>query len=150
MLNELLLSTQTLCSSHRRYASDSASVPAIRIDLPFRSYFLSIKPAFKHALLKHMGRDRLQDVLIDARVPEGLQDLVLAKGFDCPSDFAFAFPTTADLQPFIVSAREFWTANSIDDPESSVAKALAECHRLQRRLPSPLPIPGRHVFSLTS
>ena len=60
----------------------------------------------KHALLKHMDRDRLQDGLIDARVPEGLQDLVLAKGFDCPSDFAFAFPTIADLQPFIVFARD--------------------------------------------
>ena len=30
-----------------------------------------------------------QDVLTDARFPEGLRDLVLAKGFDCPSEFAF-------------------------------------------------------------
>ena len=42
-----------------------------------------------------------------------------------------AFPNIADLQPFIVSARDFWTANNIEDPESSVAaarlrKALAE------------------------
>ena len=66
-----------------------------------------------------MDRDRLQDVLTEAQVPEGLQDLVL----DCPSDFAFAFPTIAELQPFIVSARDFWTANNIEDPESSVAAA---------------------------
>ena len=88
-----------------------------------------------------MDRDRLQDVLIDARVPEGLQDLVLVKGFDCPSDFA-AFPTIADLQPFIVSARGFWTANNVEDPESSVAaarlrKALAECHRLSMSSAAP-------------
>ena len=91
-----------------------------------------------------MDRDRLQDVLTEARVPEGLQDLVLARGFDCPSDFAFAFPNIADLQPFIVSARDFWTANKIEDPESSVAaahlrKALAECHRLSLRSEPPEP-----------
>ena len=82
-----------------------------------------------------MDKDELNTILTDARVPEGLRDLVLAKGFDCPSDFAFAFPAIADLQPFIASASAFWTANQIDDPESSVAaarlrKALAECHRL--------------------
>ena len=91
-----------------------------------------------------MDRDRLQDVLTEARVPEGLQDLVLARGFDCPSDFAFAFPNIADLQPFIVAARDFWTANNIEDPESSVAaarlrKALAECHRLSLRSEPPEP-----------
>ena len=89
-----------------------------------------------------MDRDRLQDVLTEARVPEGLQDLVLAKGFDCPSDFAFAFPTIAELQPFIVSARDFWTANNVEDPESSVAaarlrKALAEWHRLSMSSAAP-------------
>ena len=82
-----------------------------------------------------MDKDELNTILTDARVPEGLRDLVLAKGFDCPSHFAFAFPAIADLQPFIASASAFWTANQIDDPESSVAaarlrKALAECHRL--------------------
>ena len=39
-----------------------------------------------------MDNDQLHTILTDARVPEGLCDLVLAKGFDCPSDFAFAFP----------------------------------------------------------
>ena len=68
----------------------------------------------------------------------------MARGFDCPSDFAFAFPNIADLQPFIVSARNFWTANNIEDPESSVAaarlrKALAECHRLSLRSEPPEP-----------
>ena len=82
-----------------------------------------------------MDKDELNTILTDARVPEGLRDLVLAKGFDCPSDFAFAFPTIADLQPFIASATAFWIANQIEDPESSVAaarlrRALAECHRL--------------------
>ena len=101
-----------------------------------------------------MDRDRLQDVLIDARVLEGLQDLVLAKGFDCPSDFAFAFPTIADLQPFIISARDFWTANNVEDPESSVAAArfwkAPSKHELSGALPSLLPTPIRHVFSLNS
>ena len=119
--------------------------PAIRTDctIPQMIFFLSNQPS-KHALLMHMDRDWLQDVLTEARVPEGLQDLVLARGFDCPSDFAFAFPNIADLQPFIVSARDFWTANNIEDPESSVAaarlrKALAECHRLSLRSEPPEP-----------
>ena len=81
--------------------------------------FFTAQTALKHSLLMHMDRDRLQDVLTEARVPEGLRDLVLARGFNCPSDFAFAFPNIADLQPFILSARDFWTANNIEDPESS-------------------------------
>ena len=106
--------------------------------------FFAAQTALKHSLLMHMDRDRLQDVLTEARVPEGLRDLVLARGFDCPSDFAFAFPNIADLQPFILSARDFWTANNIEDPESSVAaarlrKALAECHRLSLRSEPPEP-----------
>ena len=92
--------------------------------------------ALKHSLLMHMDRDRLQDVLTEARVSEGLRDLVLA--------FAFAFPNIADLQPFILSARDFWTANNIEDPESSAAaarlrKALAKCHRLSLRSEPPEP-----------
>ena len=138
--------------SATQQCSCASPVPAIRTDCTHSAaiFFLSNQPS-KHALLKHMDRDRLQDVLTEARVPEGLQDLVLARGFDCPSDFAFAFPTIAELQPFIVSARDFWTANNIEDPESSVAaarlrKALAECHRLSLRSNRP-PIPGRHAFS---
>ena len=69
--------------------------------------FFTAQTALKHSLLMHMDRDRLQDVLTEARVPEGLRDLVLARGFDCPSDFAFALPNIADLQPFILSARDF-------------------------------------------
>ena len=106
--------------------------------------FFAAQTALKHSLLMHMDRDRLQDVLTEARVPEGLRDLVLARGFDCPLDFAFAFPNIADLQPFILSARDFWSANNIEDPESSVAaarlrKALAECHRLSLRSEPPEP-----------
>ena len=91
--------------------SCASPVPAIRTDCTHSAaiFFLSNQPS-KHALLKHMDRDRLQDVLTEARVPESLQDLVLARGFDCPSDFAFAFPTIAELQPFIVSARDFWNS----------------------------------------
>ena len=82
-----------------------------------------------------MDKDQLHTILTDARVPEGLRDLVLANGFDCPSDFAFALPTIAELQPFLASATTFWTANGIEERKSSVAaerlmKALAECHRI--------------------
>ena len=129
--------------SATQQCSCASPVPAIRTNCTHSTaiFFLSNQPS-KHALRKHMDRDRLQDVLTEARVPEGLQDLVLARGFDCPSDFAFAFPTIAELQPFIVSARDFRTANNIEDPESSVAaarlrKALAECHRLSLRSRSP-------------
>ena len=127
----------------RRLSSAQAPVQslpsALTVHISQIFFFLSNQP--KHALLMHMDRDRLQDVLTEARVPEGLQDLVLARGFDCPSDFAF---NIADLQPFIVSARDFWTANNIEDPESSVAaarirKALAECHRLSLRSEPPEP-----------
>ena len=125
----------------RRLSSAQAPVQslpsALTVHIPQISFFLSNQPS-KHALLMHMDRDRPQDVLTEARVP------VLARGFDCPSDFAFAFPNIADLQPFIVAARDFWTANNIKDPESSVAaarlrKALAECHRLSLRLEPPEP-----------
>ena len=78
---------------------------------------------------------------MDNDQPEGLRDLVLAKGFGSPSDFAFAFPTIAELQPCLASATAFWTAKNIDDPESSVAaarlrKALAECHRICTNAPA--------------
>ena len=102
-----------------------------------------------------MDKDELKTILTDARVPEGLRNLVLAKGFDCPSDFAFAFPAIADLQPFIASASAFWTANQIDDPESSVAaarlrKALAECASALRLLANPVVPPRRPQCSKTS
>ena len=67
-----------------------------------------------------MDKDELNTILTDPCVLEGLRDLGLAKGFNC-SDFAFAFPAVSDLQPFIASATAFWTANQIEDPESSVA-----------------------------
>ena len=66
-------------------------------------------------------KEEFVQLLNSFRIPEVLQEHIFSKGFDCTADFAFAFPSVENLNPFLLALPETdWHTLDTDDPLSSV------------------------------
>ena len=66
-------------------------------------------------------KEEFVQLLNSFRIPELLQEHIFCKGFDCTADFAFAFPSVENLNPFLLALPETdWHTLDTDDPLSSV------------------------------
>ena len=66
-------------------------------------------------------KEEFVQLLNSFRVPDLLQEHIFSIGFDCTADFAFAFPSVENLNPFLLALPETdWHTLDTDDPLSSV------------------------------